>query len=153
MWKAIAWVWNNYWSKIRSTLNQWVNIAARMRTIKYFKNHTIVVIFMVWCVKAIIAERLECYMCSEISPNLRCSINKTATRKAEDDVEYRCRIWALNGVAVNKDLVPKSLCTEKVLSNQMSNFFNNQFSGPGPAQALCCSWSKCNANIRLAGKY
>ena len=107
---------------------------------------------MLWSMRAIIAERLECYMCSEISPNLRCSINKTATRMAEDDIEYRCRIWALNGIAVNKDLVPKSLCTEKVLSNQMSNFFNNQFSGPGPAQALCCSWSKCNANIRLAGK-
>ena len=51
------------------------------------------------------------------------------------------------------DLVPKSLCTESILASQIGNFFNGQFSGPGPAQALCCSWTKCNVNLELAGKF
>ena len=48
--------------------------------------------------------------------------------------------------------MPKSLCTDSILASQIGNFFNGQFSGPGPAQALCCSWTKCNINLEFAGK-
>ena len=60
------------------------------------------IIFIVISLDKVKGEKLECHVCSEINPDLLCSKNETATRKAEDDAEYSCRIWALNGVPVNK---------------------------------------------------
>ena len=65
-------------------------------------NFSAIIIFFVILLHKVTAEKLECHVCSEINPDLLCSKNETATRKAEDDAEYSCRIWALNGVPVNK---------------------------------------------------
>ena len=103
-----------------------------------------------------IAEKLECYDCTELKSadsQLKCSKNETRTRKAEDDSEYQCRIWAFNGFSVNKALVPSTLCESDTLQTLMNSNFNNQFSEfsqKGRPQALCCNWNLCNANVSFA---
>ena len=76
-----------------------------------------------------------------------CSKNETRTRKAEDNNEYMCRIWAFNDTAIHKALVPVSLCDNETLQTQMNSNFNKNFNflfeGDLPeAQAYCCNWSK-----------
>ena len=75
-----------------------------METYPQLLNCTAFIIFIVISLNTVVAEKLECHVCSEINPDLLCSKNETATRKAEDEAEYNCRIWALNGVPVNKGM-------------------------------------------------
>ena len=102
-------------------------------------------------------DKLECFDCSEIAsePAAVCSKNETRTRKAEDNNEYMCRIWAFNDTAIHKALVPVSLCDNETLQTLMdSNFnknFNSLFEGDLPeAQAYCCNWSFCNYNVTFS---
>ena len=62
----------------------------------------------------------------------------------------QCRIWSLNGVAVNKALVGTISCKAETLLKNKETRFNNNFKGDGPAEAICCNWSRCNIDLSTA---
>lgn len=97
-------------------------------------------------------EKLRCLECSEREPDdaKKCSKNMTRYSEATDDINVQCRIWALNGVPVHKALVPSSACTNATLEANIENNILGQFTGDPPAQASCCNWTFCNANLTMA---
>lgn len=98
-------------------------------------------------------DKLRCLECSEREPDdaKKCSKNMTRFSEATDNTTtYLCRIWALNNVPVHKALVPSSSCTNATLQANIQNNILGQFTGEAPAQASCCNWTFCNANLTMA---
>ena len=118
----------------------------------------LLMVFLLLPILTVFAEEknfLKCFECSEsnsINDNLKkCSVNQTRyTEAIEDSDNVRCRIWALNGVAVHKTMTSKDKCDNATLKQNVDNDIVGKFPGDSPAQAYCCTWNYCNFNTSFA---
>ena len=53
-------------------------------------------------------------------------------------------------MAVQRALVTSDWCKAETLSSQKGSTIINKFTGKGPAEALCCNWSRCNKDLSTA---
>ena len=81
------------------------------------------------------------------------NLDKKTTSKKNDSklVFKKCRIWTINGIAVQRALVTSDWCKAEELLKQKESTFNDNFKGKnGPAEALCCNWTHCNQDLNTA---
>ena len=53
-------------------------------------------------------------------------------------------------MAVQRALVTSEWCKAETLLSQKGSTIIKNFKGQGPAEALCCNWSRCNKDLSTA---